>query len=168
MNNNVPISPEAAPRIIMIICGALISGCLMFLMLMLLLAKMQPNWLAAGSLTIVVMVVGVSNIGLAAVLPSLLSRSMVKRSRELAGNQKQKPDKEALTRIATSAAMNQCIIRYALLEGAAFFAIISLMIEGSWLAMGMALLQVAAMLAFFPWPGRFESIRDGLIDQMKS
>lgn len=168
MNNNAPISPEAAPKIVMVICGGLISGCLLFLVVMLFLAKMQESWTAAGPITLIVVGLGVSSIALAAVLPGLLARSMISRSRDLARDQKQKPDEGALLRIATSAAMNQCIIRYALLEGAAFFAIISLMVEGSWLALGVTLFLLAAMLAFFPLPGRFESMRDELIGQMKS
>jgi high-affinity Fe2+/Pb2+ permease len=51
----------------------------------------------------------------------------------------------------------QAIVRWAMLEGAGFFALTAYQLEGHWLSMAAALLVLALLLLLFPTRGRVEN-----------
>ncbi len=159
------IAPEKMPHLAMVIAAALLAGCVMFMAMVMILAKMQPGWTAAGPVTLIALGLCPVSIVLALVLPGILARTFVAGARLKAGDTANDPT--ARMRIASAATMNQVIVRKALLEGAAFFAVIAVLLEGTWLAAGAFAVLIAAMLALFPFPARFEAIRDGLLETMK-
>jgi hypothetical protein len=159
------IAPEALPKVAMMIAAGLMGGCAFFVAFAYLLATMQPNWQSAGPLTLVALVMGLSATVLAFVLPGILARAMVGAARLKQGAATGEP--EAEIRVAGAAALNQIIVRQALLEGAALMAGIAVLIEGTWLALGVAAFLLALMLALFPWPSRFEAARDRLRELMQ-
>lgn len=159
------VDPEKMPMLAMTIAAALLGGCMAFMVVALLMAKMQSGWAAAGPMTLMVLGLCPLSVVLALVLPGTLAKSFVANARLRAGEPANDP--AARLRIASAATMNQVVIRTALLEGAALLAGIAVLLEGTWLAAGAFALVVAAMLALFPFPPRFESIRDGLLETMK-
>jgi hypothetical protein len=159
------IDPAKASQIAMFIAAALIGGCLMFMVIVMMITKMQPGWTNAGPLTLIALGLSPVSIVLATALPGILARAFVAKAKSAAVGAA--GDKAGRLQIATAAAMNQVIVRSAILEGATFVAAMAVMLEGTWLAVGAFGLLLAAMLAFFPIPARFEAIRDGLLETMK-
>lgn len=168
MTNATRPEPEKLPRIAMIVSGALLMACLVWLVAALSMAKMQPGYLAAGPLTLVAMVLGASSLVLSLVLPGILSRSLIQRARTDIKAGTFQADERAELRIASTAAFNHGLVRFAILEGAAFLAGMALFAEGTWPALAIALVLIAAMGALFPFPGRFESLRDRLRGELRS
>lgn len=159
-----PLDPESAPRVAMIISAALIGGCVTLLVVVLMIAKFQPSWLAAGPLTLASLIIAGVSLGLAVFVPRIFAASMIRTARN--GGLRD-PGSEAANRVATTAAMNRQIVRYALLEGAAFLCAFAILAEGSWLALAAVLVLLGAMGAAFPWPGRFEAARDNLRESLR-
>jgi hypothetical protein len=60
------------------------------------------------------------------------------------------------------------IVRLAMLEGAAFFALIAYLLEGHWLALGVAIAALALLLSQFPTRGRLENWADHAQAQMQA
>ncbi len=165
MSSNQPMNPQTAGRTLLIICGGLVAGPLVFLVIVAAMAQMQPSWTAAGPVTWIGAGIAVVSLLTACFLPGLLARSMIQRAKQDLPRGEVGEANSALLRIATTASMNKYIIRFALLEGAAFLCAIGALLEGNWVALAVALFMIAVMLAMFPWPPRFESTRDDLLQQ---
>lgn len=151
----------------MVVCGSMISGSFAFLAVMMMIAKMRENWGEAGPVSLIALGLGLASIGLALFVPPILARSSIQRARADRGSGGFRGDGDATQRIASSAAINLFIIRFALLEGGVFFSIMSLLVEGCWISMGVAVLLLAIMLALFPFPARFEAERDRLASALR-
>ncbi len=152
-------------RTCQIITFALMSGCMLFLAMVLLLpglggqgqAGTEPilTWISVGGAVLMVLV------GL--VVPDLVGRQQVRRLRTAGtlpayqGSPVPLPTGPAREGyIVASAYQTRLIIRLALLEGAAFFSLIAHMLERQWPSLLVAVVLLGLMAANFPTRGRLD------------
>lgn len=116
-------------------------------------------WGLSGMLTLLALLFAVMNIALSFVVPPQLTRTGLQRvTRDQARDPK--PGWEGFPVEAPAVFpvfQSELIVRLALLEGAAFFAVIAHMMEGTLLPLLAALVLVILMLASFPTDERFRA-----------
>jgi hypothetical protein len=132
-----------------VIAGALIAGVVVFALVAVFVlgALSQPS----SGVIVSSMALGMTAIKLVpfALVPRFVTTQTVHRARQGVGN----PEGDALQ---YGLYQTRMILRYALLEGAAFFCIIATIIEHNWWTLGVAGGLVLIMLTIFPTRTRVE------------
>jgi hypothetical protein len=147
--SNAPATREAWIRNMQIIAGALIAGVVVF-------ALVAVFVLGALSQPLTGVIVSYMALGMTAMemvpfalVPRFVTAQTVHRARQGAGNLEGDALQYGLYQ-------TRMILRYALLEGAAFFCIVATIIEHNWWTLGMAGGLVLIMLTIFPTRTRVE------------
>lgn len=147
--SNAPATPEAWVRNMQIIAGALIAGVVIFA----LIAVFALGALGQPPTGVIVsyMALGMTAIELVpfALVPRFVTAPTVHRARQGTGNLEGNALQYGLYQ-------TRMILRYALLEGAAFFSIVATIIEHNWWTLGVAGGLVLMMLTIFPARTRVE------------
>ena len=139
---------EASVRTMQIIAAALMIGVLSFLLVVLLMTKGDVLGLNNPSLiTLIAAGFGFLMIVIHFVVPGVISNQQIGNS--VAGGQKG-VDEESKKQQVLAIFQIQLIVGLALLEGAAFFNLIALMIGKSGFSLGVVVLLVCLMLMKFP------------------
>lgn len=139
---------EAAIRAMKIIAGALIMGVLVFLGIVLVITKGEIGGMEnADILTIIAAGFGFLMIVNHLVIPRVISGAQLKLAAEkgLADQ-----DEVAKAKQVCGVYQAQMIVGFALLEGAAFFNLIVLMLEKSVASLGVVILLLSLMAIRFP------------------
>ena len=159
--------PAATLMTMRIIAGAMMSGVLMFAVVVLFLRNGPPaefpllSYLGAGAAVVAFV--------LRMVIPDLVGRSVLgiqlqQVQRDPADGNEIEDDRtdrgeaqtQQLLAAGASAFQTRTIVDYALLEGAAFFNLVAFMIEGQWWGFAAVGLLLACMVLAFPTLGRLE------------
>jgi hypothetical protein len=151
-------------RTLQIICGALAAGVIAFLVVVLVLrgapdAAAEPGVVSYFSIGFFLVILLVAMIVPRAILHSQLAqiaRGTWKPPQQLSANYDVSSESAKLL----IAYQTHLIMRLALLEGAAFFALVAYQMEGHWLALGVAICALALLLFQFPARGRVEDWAD--------
>ncbi len=132
-------------KVSQIIAGALVMGVVFFLAIVLVIIRGDlaglPN---AGILTTIATGFGVLMIVNHMILPSIVVRQMIGKAME------QTTSSDARIDRLGDAFRTQLIISIALLEGAAMFSLVTLIVEKNVAAMGMSILLIILMIVRFP------------------
>ncbi len=145
------VGADQVGRMSQIIVGALMMGVVMFGVVVLVVlqpgrAQPAPNpqtpllaWMSAGAAAVM--------LGLRIVLPGIVSSAPTRQALEAGGDLR-----EALAPVYQM----KVIVGNAMLEGVAFFCLISYLIEGQSISLAAAGAMLAVMAATFPSQGQFE------------
>jgi hypothetical protein len=161
--------PAAKLRTMQILAAALLMGVMIFLFVVLYMVLVQNQGQPLGPpqdlpiVSLIAAVILVLNAPLVFVMPQILTQSSVK---QIAAGTWKAPQGVSGASFNTDAdkllAVKQrtLLISLALIEGAAFCALIGFLLEGQYLALGVVGLAVVLMLALFPTEGRVRSWLD--------
>jgi hypothetical protein len=161
--------PAAKLRTMQIIAAALLMGVLVFLFVVLYMVLVQNQGQPLGPpqdlplVSLIAAVILVLNAPLVFVMPQILTQSSVK---QIAAGTWKPPQGVSGAGFDTDTdkllAVKQrtMLISLALIEGAAFCALIGFLLEGQYLALGVVGLAVILMLALFPSEGRVRAWLD--------
>lgn len=146
------VGPDQVGRLSQIIAGALMMGVVMFAVIVLVVINPGPaqpvdnpgqpilTWMAAGMAAVM--------LGMRAIVPALVASAGTRQALANGGDLR-----EALAPVYQT----RTIIGNAMLEGAAFFGLVSYLIERNWLSLCSAGTMLVVMAATFPSQSQFES-----------
>lgn len=151
MTSQPPVGPDQVGRISQIIAGALMAGVVLFGVIVLVVihpGRQQPfhdagqpilTWMASGMAVVM--------LGMRAIVPALVASAGTRQALASGGDLR-----EALAPVYQT----KTIIGNAMLEGAAFFGLVSYLIERNWISLCSAGAMLVVMAATFPSQSQFE------------
>lgn len=163
VDGNKPAAPPLRTQ--QILAGMLVAGVTFFLLVVLVLrGKEKPMLNTAVTTTPIVLmglVFGISALAMALFVPGQVVSAV-------RGKIRPTDPLDDQGRILLGAHQTRLIITLAILEAAAFFNLIAVMLEGSVLNLGFALLLLGLMASQFPTRGRLENWLADQLDRVRS
>lgn len=167
----------------MLICGALIGGCLVVMVIATVVTEMNPNWQQVGFMTAMFSLVALLQLPLAFIVPNLIHRVQLRQSPAINPGEIRRAQQRTVDRNRSigrqsvggpdgpeaqpsSLILQFYLIRFAILEGAALLLAIAIILEGDWVALFGCVVIVAIMMVGFPYPGRMRDFKDRLSNQL--
>lgn len=140
---------------LLIIAGALILGCAIFLaiaMFIVLSGQTPTNWEVTEPLTLVSLAVLIPSIITSFIVPQLVYRGSLQNAKSLATDSTEELQQHAFQAIQTST-----ILKLAIIEGAIFLCLVAFLLTASWIPLILAGIGIAVMIARIPWPQKVQA-----------
>jgi hypothetical protein len=159
-------------RTMQIICGALAAGIVTFLVVVLVLNGAPDAAAEPGVLTFISAGFFLVMLVISFLVPRIIVQGQIKQI--ALGTWKPPQQLPAGFDLSSESAklllayQTHMIVRLAMLEGAAFFALIAYLLEGHWLALCVGIAALALLLSQFPTRGRLENWADHARAQMQA
>ena len=136
-----------------IVVASLVAGCTVFLVIAVVIVSQRAIGPAAGQTILTYLAVGVTVLSLVArmVVPGVITASKV---RQFSQQPEETADVSATVVELWKLLTTSTIVGGALLEGAAFFALVTYMVEGSPLSLALAVVLIAGLAVQFPTRSR--------------
>jgi hypothetical protein len=158
-------------RTMQIICGTLAAGVVTFLVVVLVInglpnAAAKPGvvtYISAGFFLVMLVVAMIVPRSIVQSQIAHIARGTWKPPEQLPANYDVTSESAKLLIVYQT----HMIVRLAMLEGAAFFALVAYLLEEHWLALGVAICALALLLSQFPTRGRLENWADYALSRMQ-
>ena len=149
-----------------VIAGSLIAGVAIFALVVTVIRSGQGPLFNSkvgldSPLVLVGLVVAVSAVMTNVLLPNLMFRTPPEQLKAARTREERVEALRGMSQI-------KLIVRYAILEGAAFLNLILFMLEGSALNLGLAIVLLLLMMAHFPTTGRIEAYLETRLGELNS
>lgn len=150
---------------LMIIAGAMIMGCALFLamtMFFVFSGQKPMNWELTEPLTLVALAVLVPGIVMSFIVPQLVYRGVLQNAKYSETDSIEETRQHSFQAIQTTT-----ILKFAIIEGAVLLCLVAFLVTASWIPLVLAGLGIAILIARFPWPRNVQTEIEQFMEDAK-